>query len=32
MKNKKEPVIRKDQCPECGSFNVNYNQKKDEII
>ena len=25
-------VIKKDECPECGSNNVFYNKKKQQII
>jgi transcription initiation factor TFIIIB Brf1 subunit/transcription initiation factor TFIIB len=29
---KKEKVIKKNECPECGSNNVFYNKDKGQII
>jgi|TARA_B100001971_G_C18251962_1_gene578975 transcription initiation factor TFIIIB Brf1 subunit/transcription initiation factor TFIIB len=29
---KKATIIKKNECPECGSSNVKYNKSKDEII
>lgn len=25
-------IIKKDECPECGSNNVNYNKEKQQIV
>jgi len=32
MKMTKEKVIKKDECPECGSSNVHFNEEKQQTV